>query len=191
MMSCSQVCVLCTVVSNTSSPVIRLSSLVLSVDPSASSRDLHRSETPHTPKPYACVCTGGYHMPGKRAKPVPGPQRRVLLPQGHVATASTLTVTRLTLRSYTPHLSAETQLHSHRHGIVCACAGRVACLHSDNLPDSPTLCPYVCALRCPRYPSVTSPLCAALAIVVLVTRVLTQGGTRDGTELAPPSPRRP
>ena len=69
---------------------------------------------------------------------------------------------------------------------MCACTGRVACLHSDNLPDSPTLCPYLCALRCPRYPRVASPLCAALALVVLVTRVLTQGGTWDGVELAFP-----
>ena len=119
---------------------------------------------------------GGYPMPGKRAKPVPGPQRRVLLPHGHVATASTLAVTHLTLQSYTPRLSTETRLHSHRHGIVCACAGRVACLHSDNLPDCPTLCPYLCALRCPRYPRVASPLCAALALVVLVTRVLRREG---------------
>src|SRR5262245_51747798 len=60
---------------------------------------------------------------------------------------------------------------------------------SDKLSDFPTVCPSLCAIQYPRHPSVTWPLCAALALVVSAHRVFTCRWILGGTELASPFPR--
>ena len=115
-----------------------------------------------------CLCVGGVICDRQGAKPVPDPHCRVLLSQEHVAEVGKLTVA----TSHSGHTPCtETRYIATGVGpCVSACDASPA----RGVTNCPTSRQSVLlyAIGCPRHPSVASPLCAALALVVPAQRVL-------------------